>query len=75
MNYAGVDLPDPQDGELVLGAVVLIKLMKPDGSIAYRECTSDSLHAIEMLGMVETFRDTLKSVIMGTYRRNQGDAA
>lgn len=68
MDYAGVELPDPRDGEMALGAVVLMKVMNPDGSIVYRECTSDSIHAIEMLGMVETFRDTLKHTIMGGIR-------
>lgn len=72
IHYNGVDLPDPQEGEMALGAVVLLKLMNANGKIMYRECTSDSLHCVEMLGMVETFRDTLKQTIMGTIRRPGG---
>lgn len=75
-QYNGVNLPDPPPGEIALGAVVLIKIMKGNGEIAYRECTSDSLHPIEMLGMTETFKDTLKAQIMGTLQRpGQGHAA
>lgn len=77
MDYQGVTLPEAAEGEIVLGAVVLMKVMKPNGDITFRECTSDALHAIEMLGMVETFRDTLKAMIMGSYRARpaQGDVA
>lgn len=65
MDYCGMNLPEPEPGEMALGAVVLMKVMKSDGTIKYREMTTDALHAIEMLGMTETFRDTLKQAIMG----------
>jgi hypothetical protein len=67
--YNGVILPDLKEGEIALGAVVLTKIMKPNGEITYREHAGESLHAIEMLGMVETFRDTLKTTIMGSLRQ------
>lgn len=69
MDYNGIDLPDPVDGDLVIGAITLLKVMKADGNVCYRELTGDSLHPVEMLGMVETFRDTLKAHLMGTTRR------
>lgn len=66
--YNGVNLPEPADGEVVLGAIVLMKVMKQDGDITYREIGGEALHPIEMLGMIETFRDTLKASIMGRLR-------
>ena len=68
MDYNGVRLPEPAEGEIALGAIVLMKVMRADGEITYRELTSDNLHPIEMLGMIETARDTLKAVCMGRLR-------
>lgn len=69
-HYAGMNLPDPQPEEVALGAVVLMKIMKADGSVTYREVADmeGALHPVEMLGMVETFSDSLRQLIMGRYQ-------
>lgn len=72
MDYYGVTLPDPPEGEMVLGAVVLLKVMKPSGEICYRECPSDQIHEVEMLGMASTFCDTMRSRLMGNVRMGRG---
>lgn len=70
--YQGVNLPDLAEGEVSLGAVVLSKVMLPNGDIAYREHCSPDLHAVEMLGMVDTFQDTLKMLLRGRTERLDG---
>ena len=64
MEYAGLQLPDPAPEDVVLGAVVMIKLIDKDGGIKYREHKSPDLHPIEALGMATTFTDTLRAMIM-----------
>ncbi|TIC79361.1 hypothetical protein [Nocardioides sp. GY 10127] len=41
----------PQDGELVLGAVVLLKVMEPDGEVSMRAAWSPGLSWMERVGM------------------------
>lgn len=69
MDYNGVALPDPKEGEIVLGAAVMVKIMRPDGSITYREHTSEVLHPVEVYGMVTSFGDSLRALIMGNIRQ------
>lgn len=40
-----------EEGELVAGAVVLLKTVQPDGSVALEHCISDGLSWIEAIGM------------------------
>lgn len=63
VQYAGIELPEPAEGELATDAIVLIKVITPQG-VKYREWKSVSLHPIEALGMVETCRDTIKKLCM-----------
>lgn len=60
----GIEIPEPEEGWLYLDAVVLIKCLDPDGSVRYKECKSEKLHPVEALGMVETYSDTLRHVLM-----------
>lgn len=41
----------PEDGELVLGAVVLLKVMEPDGEVSMRSAWSPGLSWMERVGM------------------------
>lgn len=41
----------PADGELVLGAVVLLKVMEPDGEVSMRSAWSPGLSWMERVGM------------------------
>lgn len=41
----------PEEGELVLGAVVLLKVMEPDGEITMRSAWSPGLSWMERVGM------------------------
>lgn len=66
--YGGIDLPDPPKGEIALEAVVLIRCMGEDGSLKYREWKSNTLHPVEALGMVTTFSDTLRHMLMANVR-------
>lgn len=64
----GIHIPKPEEGWLYLDAVVLIKCMDADGKTRYREIKSQGLTAVEALGMVETYSDTLRHAIMkGAY--------
>lgn len=63
--YAGVKLPDLAEGELAMDAIVLVKVLDAGGVVRYREYKSNSLHAVEALGMVATMEDTLRAGIMG----------
>lgn len=68
MNYAGIELAEPREGELALGAVVLMKVIDAEGNLNYREWKSADLHWVEGLGMLDTARDTFKQVIMNGMR-------
>ena len=68
MDYNGIKLPEPKDGEMVLGAALMVKIMRPDGSITDREHTSETLHPVEVLGMATSFQDSLRALIMGNVR-------
>lgn len=69
INYGGIDLPDPEDtGEIVLEACVLMKVIDKNGGVKYREWKSARLHPIEALGMITTFSDTLRQLIMSGVR-------
>lgn len=63
MIYAGLELPEPAEGEFATDALILLKVITPTG-VKYREWKSPDLHPIEALGMVETCRDTLKKLCM-----------
>lgn len=65
MIYGNVHLPEPGEGEMVIEAIVLSKVIDKDGKTRYREWKSEDLHPIEALGMIETARDTVKSLCMG----------
>lgn len=60
VNYAGVDLPVPEEGEVALGAVVLMKVLTVEGHVQYREFNSKELHPVEALGMADTFADSCR---------------
>jgi hypothetical protein len=47
-----------------LDAIVLVKCADDSGSIRYKEMRSNDLPLVEALGMVETYKDTLKAQIM-----------
>lgn len=63
-DYYGVPLPKFDDGSLPLGCVVTMKVMDKDGHIGYREFKSPDIHAVEALGMLDTFSDTMRQHIM-----------
>ena len=64
----GINMPPPEEGWLYLDAIVLIKCMDDEGRTRYREIKSNGLTAVEALGMVETYSDTLRQAIMrGAY--------
>ena len=71
MILNGISIPDPDDGWLYLDAVVLIKCMDEEGKTRYREIKSNGLTAVEALGMVETYSDTLRSVLMRKATRDE----
>ena len=62
--YAGIQLPEPEEGEMALAAVVLLKLIDAHGAIRYREFRSAELHPMEALGMATSFTDTCRSHLM-----------
>ena len=67
--WGGIRLPELKDEELVVDGIFLLKVLGQDGQIYYREFKTPTLHAIEALGMVETFQDTLRQAIMHNSRR------
>lgn len=68
-DYYGIPLPHLSEGQVPLGAIVSIKTIDSDGKIMYQEFKSPDLHAIEGLGMLDTFADTLRAHIRsGTHR-------
>lgn len=67
--YGGIGLPELKDNELILDGVFLLKVLGEDGSVYYREFKTPTLHAIEALGMTETFQDTLRQAIMNNARK------
>lgn len=48
----------PEEGELVLGAVVLMKVMEPDGCISMRSAWSPGLSWMERVGMHQAAAQT-----------------
>lgn len=70
-DYYGLPLPMLDDEQVPLGAVVAIKTIDKNGQIAYQEFKSPDLHAIEALGMLDTFTDTLRTQIMASARKSQ----
>lgn len=59
-----LDVPEPPDGWVYLDAIVLVKCVDDTGATRYKEMRSNDLPLVEALGMVETYKDTLKSQIM-----------
>lgn len=55
-----IDIPPPDENELYLEAVILIKSMLPNGRIVYKEYKSNSLTHVEALGMATTYCDSLR---------------
>lgn len=55
---------DLGEGWTPLEFVVLAKCLDPEGSVRYREMTSQSLHPVEALGMLETMSDTIRHKLM-----------
>lgn len=55
-------------GWMPLEYVVLAKCLDPEGNIRYREMTSQTLHPVEALGMVETMADTIRARLMNGAR-------
>ena len=51
LNSLGV-VHSPDDGELIAGAVVLLKVVSSDGEVVLRSCSSDGMSWIERLGML-----------------------
>ena len=68
-DYYGVPMPKLKEGEIALGCVISMKYIDETGKIVYHEFKSPDIHAIEGIGMLETFRDTLKMHIMQSARR------
>lgn len=69
LDYYGVALPKLEDDHIPLGAVVALKSIDKDGRIVYQEFKSPEIHAIEALGMLDTFTDTMRHHIMGAAKR------
>jgi hypothetical protein len=55
-------------GWIPLEFIVLAKCLAPDGSVKYREMTSQTLHPVEALGMVKTMEDTIRARLMNGAR-------
>lgn len=64
LNYAGIELPGMADDEIAISAVVLLKVIRPDGRLSYREFKSPDLHLMEALGMATTYTDTCRQLLM-----------
>lgn len=64
LDYYGTALPKLDKGSMAVGAVVALKIINEDGHVQYQEFKSPEIHAIEALGMLDTFQDTLRSHIM-----------
>lgn len=61
--YGGLNLPEVAEGELMMEAIVMFKVLTPEG-VKYREFKTSTLHSVEALGMVSTMVDTLRAKIM-----------
>ena len=59
-----------EEGWIYLDAVILIKCYDPDGNVKYREIKTPDLSQVEALGMVETYSDSLRSILMRKARRS-----
>lgn len=59
-----LDVPEPPPGWVYLDAIVLVKCVDESGATRYKEMRSNDLPLVEALGMVETYKDTLKHQIM-----------
>jgi len=68
INYAGLTLPDVEEGEVPVAAVVLLKVITAEGTVSYRECKSADLHYMEALGMATTFTDTCRQSLLRSSR-------
>lgn len=68
-DYYGVPLPKLPNGQVPIGAVVSIKSIDESGHINYQEFKSPEIHAIEALGMLDTFQDTLRDHIKHNSRK------
>jgi hypothetical protein len=64
----GVTSFDLGKGWMALETVILVKCLDPEGNIKYREMTSQSLHPVEALGMLETMIDTVRARLMSGAR-------
>lgn len=64
MMLGGMEIPEPPAGWVYIDAVVLIKCVDADGKTRYKEMRSTNLPAVEALGMVSTYTDTLRNQIM-----------
>lgn len=58
------NIPDPPEGWAYVDAVTLLKCIDEKGNVRYRELMTETLPAVEALGMATTFIDTLRRTIM-----------
>jgi hypothetical protein len=69
-DYYGVALPVLTDDKMALGCCITMKTMDGNGNIAYEEYKSPGIQAVEALGMLDTFCDSLRMQIMQNARKS-----
>jgi hypothetical protein len=70
--FLGLRLPSIPEGTVVVEAVMLLKVLRADGTVGYHEWKSATLHPMEALGMIESCSDTMRNQLMQSARRHNG---
>ena len=53
-----IEIPDLPSGSLVVGKIVLMKILTPEGKVVFRETYCDDLTVMEQYGMTSSAADT-----------------
>lgn len=70
----GIEIRDLDEGEVPLDAVVLVKIMREDGRIAWCSRHSDNINDMEALGMVTSeLAGLLRAALSETEEQNDED--
>lgn len=67
MGYQ-IDVGDLPEGYIVLDAVVLMKVLDPDGNVVFREHMGVTLNCMEKYGMAHSLVDTMQERIQRSAR-------
>ncbi|MEU5853955.1 hypothetical protein ABZ799_01385 [Nocardiopsis dassonvillei] len=60
LDHLGIDV-ELEDGDLIASAVLISKIIKPDGTVAIAISDSDGMSWVEQLGLIAAAREIISA--------------